>query len=111
MGSSIAAVAIVVTLGCWHLHNRRHPGWLASSDGRFYVTSGYTLVAIAAYWLVTAPTATAWEWALGNAWALVAMVTFVRGFDLLRHVTIAHAEPAQILETTDLPEKSAQSSN
>ncbi|MBV5245404.1 hypothetical protein KUF57_17825 [Mycolicibacterium sp. PAM1] len=101
MVSSIAAVAIVVVLGIWHLHNRRNPGWLASPDGRFYVSSGYALVAIAGYWLVAAPTATTWEWAAGNAWALVAMVAFVRGFDLLRHVTVAHAEPSQLLESID----------
>ncbi len=77
MESTISALAVLVALSAWHLRNRRHPGWLASSDGRFFVFCGYALVAIAAYWLQTAPTATTWEWAFGNLWALAAMVAFV----------------------------------
>nr|ABP47208.1 hypothetical protein Mflv_4740 [Mycolicibacterium gilvum PYR-GCK] len=109
MGPSVVAVAVVVTLGLWHLRNRRHPGWLASPDGRFSVMSGYSLTAVAVYWLAAAPTATSWEWAFGNAWTLVAMVSFVYGFALLRQVTIAHAEPARTLESIDASSDSAQS--
>ena len=101
MGSTVTAVVIVVALSAWHLRNRRHPGWRASSDGRFSILCGYALVAIAAYWLESAPTATAWEWALGNAWALAAMIAFVSGFDALNRVTAQHAEHAQILESVE----------
>lgn len=101
MESTITAVAIVVGLCVWHLRNRRHPGWLASGDGRFFIQAGYPLVTIAAYWLVTAPTATAWQWALGDLWALAAMVAFVKGFDPLRHATEQHAERAQQFEAVD----------
>ena len=101
MGSSIAAVLIALSLSAWHLRNRRHPGWLASPAGRFGIFCGYALVAIAAYWLESAPTATAWEWALGNAWALAAMIAFVSGFDALNRVTAQHADRAQLLETVE----------
>lgn len=109
MGTSVAAVAIVLVLGLCHLRNRRHPGWLASAYGRFYVTSGYSLTAVAAYWLTAAPTATSWEWALGNAWTLVAMVFFVHGFALLRQVTLAHAHSAQAIESIDASSAPARS--
>ena len=80
MGSTITALVIVVALSAWHLWNRRHPGWPASSDGRFGIFCGYALVAIAAYWLESDPTVTAWEWALDNVWALAAMIA-LSGFD------------------------------
>lgn len=101
MDSTITAIAVVVVLAAWHLQNRRHPGWRASSEGRFYVTSGYPLVMVAVYWLVTAPTATAWEWALGNVWALAAMMSFVWGFAALNRVTRAHAPAAMEMETIE----------
>lgn len=99
MTSTITAIAVVVALAGWHVRNSRHPGWLASSEGRFNIYCGYALVAIAAYWLVSAPTATAWEWALGNAWALAAMVAFVSGFAELNRATERHAVLAQQFET------------
>lgn len=102
MESTITAALLIVLLTGWHLHNRRHPGWLASNDGRFYVLCGYPLVTVAAYWLVTAPAATTWEWAFGNAWALVAMVAFVLGFDALNRATVQHGERAQDFETVEL---------
>ena len=101
MESTITAVAIVIALGIWHMHNRRHPGWRASDEGRFYICIGYPLIVIACYWLVAAPTATAWEWALGNLWALAAMVAFLCGFDALNTATARHAQIAQQLETVD----------
>ena len=103
MESTITAIAVIVGLSVWHIRNRRRPGWPASYDGRFFICCGYMLVAIATYWLASAPTATAWEWALGNAWALAAMMCFVRGFEALRRATVRHAELAQRLETFDLP--------
>lgn len=101
MESTITAAVIVLALSAWHLHNRRHPGWRASDQGRFLVLSGYSLVAIAAYWLGTAPTATTWEWALGNLWALAAMLAFVSGFEMLNRTTSEHAERAQVFERVD----------
>lgn len=110
MESTVTAIAIIVGLSACHVRNRRRPGWPASDDGRFFIYCGYTLVAIAAYWLVSAPTATAWEWALGNAWALAAMICFVKGFDALHRVTARHAELAQRLETV-VPSASAVSTH
>ena len=101
MSSTITAIAVIGILAAWHVRNARHPGWRASSDARFNVYCGYFLVIIAAYWLVSAPTATAWEWALGNAWALAAMIAFVSGFTQLNRATARHAEFAQLLETLD----------
>ena len=101
MESAVTAIAIIAGLFGWHVHNRRHPGWLASDNGRFFIYSGYPLVAIAAYWLLSAPTTTTWEWALGNAWALAAMVSFAHGFDALHRATVRHAEFAQRLETVE----------
>jgi hypothetical protein len=101
MESTITAVAVVAVLGAWHLRNRRHPGWRASPDGRFAVLLGYPLLVIAVYWMSAAPHVTAWEWVLGNAWALAAMVSFVVGFDALNRVTTAHGERAKRLETLD----------
>lgn len=101
MASTITAIAVIAMLSGWHLRNRRHPGWRVSSDGRLDIFCGYALVMIAAYWLVTAPTATTWEWALGNAWAFAAMIAFVSGFGKLHRVTVAHAELAQVMETLE----------
>lgn len=101
MLSTTTAIAVTVVLGAWHLHNRRHAGWQASADGRFYILCGYPLVAVAAYWLTTAPTATAWEWAMGNAWALAAVMSFVAGFNALNSVTAEHARAAVQMETIE----------
>lgn len=101
MSSTIAAVAVVVLLSAWHLRNRRHAGWRASSQGRFYVSLGYPLVALAVYWLTASPTATTWEWAMGNAWALAAVVSFVVGFGALSRVTADHGVRSVELETIE----------
>ena len=84
MSSTVAAILTVVALTGWHLRTRRHPCWSASADGRFYIVAGYPAVALAVFWLVGAATTTGWEWAIGNAWALAAMVSFVYGFNALR---------------------------
>ncbi|UXA14977.1 hypothetical protein KXD97_15250 [Mycobacterium sp. SMC-8] len=101
MLSTTAAIAVIVVLGAWHLYNRRHAGWQASADGRFFVRCGYPLVAVAAYWLTIAPTATAWEWAMGNAWALAAAMSFVTGFNALNRATAEHARMAVAMETIE----------
>ncbi len=91
-------MAVITGLAAWHVRNRRHPGWQASSKGRFTIYCGYMLVAIAAYWLVSAQTATAWEWVLGNAWALAAMVAFVSGFSALDRAD----EVARLMESLEM---------
>lgn len=101
MLSIIAAVVVVVMLSVWHGFNRRHAGWAASADGRFFILCGYPLVAVATYWLTTAPTATTWEWAMGNAWALAAVMSFVVGFNALNGVTADHARAAARMETIE----------
>jgi hypothetical protein len=101
MSSTITAIAIVVLCGVWHLHNRRHAGWRASPDGRFYVCLGYPLVAVAVYCMTAAPTTTTWEWAMGSAWALAAASSFVAGFGALNCVTAAHAPRAVEMETIE----------
>lgn len=106
MESIVTATMLIVGLSVWHLRNRRLPGWRASDEGRFFICSGYPLLAIAMFWLVSAPSATAWEWALGNAWALASMVLFVKGFDALHSVTARHAELAQRMEMVE-PSSSA----
>lgn len=105
MESTFTAVAIVAALLLWHRRNRRHPGWRASDAGRFSILSGYALVAFAAYWLQSAPTTTAWEWAFGNLFALAAMVSFVWGFDALTRETARHAERAQEFEAITSSER------
>ncbi|TRW80500.1 hypothetical protein FK535_19360 [Mycolicibacterium sp. 018/SC-01/001] len=107
MDTTITAVAVLVALTLWHLRNRRHPGWLASPQGRFFLFDGYALVAIAAYWLETAPTTSTWEWAFGNLWALAAMVAFVLGFGHLNRVTAEHAVASQQLEALERSDAAA----
>ncbi|BBY78746.1 hypothetical protein MPRF_56450 [Mycolicibacterium parafortuitum] len=99
MGSSIGALSIVVTLGLWHLHIRRHPAWSVSTEGRFLVYVGYSFVAFSAYWLAVAPSTAAWECALGSVSALVAVAALLFGHDRLGHVIPAVAE--QILDSDD----------
>lgn len=101
MESTATAIAVLVVLTGWHLHNRRHPGWRASAEGRFNIYSGYFLVMIAVYWLTSAPTMTDWEWALGNVWALGAMTAFVYGFGALDRVTAQHAWLSQMMEAIE----------
>ncbi|GJF11945.1 hypothetical protein NGTWS0302_19730 [Mycolicibacterium cyprinidarum] len=101
MESTVTAVAVVIALAAWHRHNRRHPGWLASVDGRFDILCGYALALVAVYWLVSAPSTTGWEWALGGAWGLAAMMAFVCGFGVLNGVTAQHARLSQAMESID----------
>ena len=89
MGSTIVTVVMVATLAAWHLKTRRYANWKFCADARFYITSGYPLVAIAVYFLSTATTGRDGTWVLGNVWALVAMVAFVCGFEALN----AHLRP------------------
>ncbi|KUI23825.1 hypothetical protein AU196_02145 [Mycobacterium sp. IS-1742] len=99
MTGPVTAVATMVALALWHLHNRRHPGWRVSPDGRFFVLSGYPALIIALYWLTTAPSNTAWEWALGNAWTVVSMGCFVYGFNALDAVPRSQQSVSAAIET------------
>ena len=101
MQSTITAIAVAAALSAWHLHNRRHAGWRASADGRLNIFCGYALVAIAVYWLDAAPTLVGWEWALGNLWALAAMLAFVTGFGALNRVVVEHAWASQAVESME----------
>ncbi|MGE0220261.1 hypothetical protein [Mycolicibacterium sp.] len=101
MESTIIAIVAVLVLSVWHLHNRRHASWRVSADGRFSIYCGYALVIFAVYWMVSAPTLVAWEWALGNVWALAAMLAFVNGFGTLNRVTAEHAWMAQFMESIE----------
>ena len=94
MGSSLAGVIVLVGLGLWHLRTRRHPNWSLCPDGRFYITIGYPAVVIAVYLLPDSATHTGLEWAIGNLWALGAMVSFVYGFNTL------HCAPEQQQHTS-----------
>ena len=66
MGSTIVTVVMLAVLAAWHVKIRRHANWKFSADARFYITSGYPLVAIAVYFLSTATTGTDWTWVVGD---------------------------------------------
>lgn len=87
MGPTVAAIITLLVLVGWHLRTRRHPNWSVSPDARFYIFSGYPLVAIAVFWLTESTTGTDWPWVMGNLWAFVAMLLFVRGFNALHLAT------------------------
>lgn len=101
MDSAIAAILTVAVLAGWHLRTRRHPCWSASADARFYIVAGYPTVAIAVFWLVEATTTTGWEWAIGNLWALAAMVSFVYGFNALHRAREQQHQTSQAIESIE----------
>ena len=111
MSSTIAAILTVAVLAVWHLRTRRHPCWSATADARFYIVAGYPAVAIAVFWLVDATTATGWDWALGNLWALVAMVSFVYGFNALHRACEQQQQVSQTIESITPPADEARSSS
>ncbi|MFB1295235.1 hypothetical protein ACAG24_006965 [Mycobacterium sp. pW049] len=99
--SSFIAIALMASLGVLHLRVRRHAGWTASAVGRTYILLGYPTAAFAAYWLTSAPTITAWEWAVGCAWSLVAAASFAAGLSALKRVAADHAEVAAQIESIE----------
>lgn len=101
MGSTLAAIITLLGLLGWHLRTRRHPSWSVSADARFYIYSGYPLVAIAVFWLTKATTGTDWEWAIGNVWAFIAMVMFVRGFNALSVAAADRHSASHAIESID----------
>jgi hypothetical protein len=103
MSSTIAGILTVAVLAAWHLRTRRHPGWSASADARFYIGMGYPALAIAIYWLVQSTTTTGWEWAIGNLWALVAMISFVYGFNALHRACEQHQRASRAIESISPP--------
>lgn len=96
--SSYLAIALVAGLCAVHLRLRRHAGWTASTAGRTYVLLGYSMTALAAYWLAFASTV-AWEWIVGCAWSLAAAMSFAAGSSALKRVTAEHARRAAEWET------------
>lgn len=99
MSSTIAAILTVATLAVCHLRTRRHLYWAACRDARFYITIGYPAVAIAVFWLAQATTTMGWEWAIGNLWALGAMVSFVYGFNALHCASQQQQHTSQAIES------------
>jgi hypothetical protein len=108
MGVTAAALLTVVVLSGWHLRIRRHPSWPVSKDGRFYMFSGYPMVIMAVYWLTDSPTPIGWAWAVGNMWALAAMVSFVYGFNTLDVGTRQRRAAAAAIETLATPTPQAR---
>lgn len=97
---SIAAALVVIAVGVvGFLRLRRHPAWPVSSDGRFFVSISYWMLAVGVYWLVTSPTRTDWEWALGNAWTFAAAVAYVRGREKLAAVPRRCGQVSRSLES------------
>jgi hypothetical protein len=86
---------------------RRHPAWDFSPRGRFYVSIGYPMVAIAAYFLMESTTGATWAlaWCLG--WALAAGIVFVLGINALRDVVRHHHTVSQSIETLPDPVEAA----
>lgn len=101
MSSTVAAILTVGALSGWHLRTRRHPCWSASPTARFCIAIGYAAVAIAVFWLTEATTATGWEWAIGNFWALGAMVSFVYGFSALDGACEQRRHASMTIESID----------
>jgi peptidoglycan/LPS O-acetylase OafA/YrhL len=102
MGNTATGVgiALVLVLGAWHLRIRRHPNWRSNSLARFYITLGYPFVAVAVYLLTGASRLDGWDWALGNVWALVAAVCFVKGFQHLDSPQESQPSPMRFVPVT-----------
>lgn len=101
---TVAVALMVVALTIIHLRIRRDPRWTTNSDARFYITSGYPLVAVAVYFLSSSPEAAAdWTWIVGNFWAFIAAVSFVYGFDALNADGERDHTPAPRVHHSRLP--------
>lgn len=101
MGASVAAVATVLVLGLCHLRNRRHPGWLASAEGRSYFLSGYSVVGSSLYWLWSPPV-DAWEWTFAGLWAMGGVAAFLLGFGALNRAASCNSPTAKAAETVHI---------
>lgn len=102
MGSTVAGIATILVLGAWHLRTRRHPNWRHSRDARFYITTGYPLLAVAVFFLAGANNGTDLNWVFGNIWALISCTLLVYGFQALgTHVD--HDPPARPPATEPSP--------
>ena len=92
--STFYLVATIAVLLGWHLRNRRHPGWQASSEGRSYLLCGYSVVVTLTYWLLSASASTTWEWALAGVWALGGLGAFILGFDAMNRAAASSPHEA-----------------
>ncbi|MET0897805.1 MAG: hypothetical protein ABWY45_07840 [Mycobacterium sp.] len=99
MVTAVTAIVVAVALGLCDRRARRHPAWDFSPRGRFYVSIGYPMVAIAAYFLMESSSGAPWALALCLGWALAASTVFVLGFTALRDVVRRHHTVSQSIET------------
>ncbi|CAN5412029.1 hypothetical protein BH11ACT7_BH11ACT7_33560 [soil metagenome] len=103
MVTSVTALVVAVALALCDRYTRRHPAWPLSARGRFYISCGYPMVAIAAYFLVGFSPDTNWGWAIGLAWGAGAVAAFLRGFTALNDVLHRHQAVSQSLESIPDP--------
>jgi hypothetical protein len=103
MVTSVTAIVVALALAACDRYTRRHPAWTLSARGRFCISSGYPMVAIAAYFLIGFSPATSWGWAIGLAWALAAAAMFLLGFTALREVLRGHHAVSHSIETIPDP--------
>lgn len=103
MVTSVTAIVVAVALALCDRYTRRHPAWELSARGRFCVSSGYPMVAIAAYFLLGFSNDTIWAWALGLGWAVAAATMFALGFTELNDVLRRHHAVSQSIEMIPHP--------
>lgn len=99
MVTSVTAIVVAVALGLCDRRVRRHAGWDFSPRGRFYVSIGYPMVAISAYFLMESSSGAAWALALCLGWALAAVTVFVLGYTALDDVIRHHHSVSHSIET------------
>ncbi len=104
MSSRIIGILTIALLIACHLRTRRHPCWSTSRDAQYFFSLAYPIVLIAVFWLAGAATTTGWEWAIGNFWALCAMVLFVYGFDALQRAREEQQHASQTIEAIHIGE-------
>jgi hypothetical protein len=81
--TTTVGIAVIGALGAWYLHTRKHPNWQRNRDARFYITLGYPFTGVAVFFLANTVGHTDLNWLIGMAWALVATLLFVCGFQAL----------------------------
>jgi hypothetical protein len=83
MVSTIAGIVSILALAAWHFRTRRHPRWRMCRDARFYITTAYPFLVVAVFFLANANNGTDLNWVIGIAWAFIATVMLVYGFQAL----------------------------
>lgn len=101
MVTTATALTTVLVLAVCDRYTRRHPAWSLSARARFFISCGYPMVLIAAYFLVDATSDVAWVF--GAAWALAAACVFTTGFGELSRVLRRQHTAALSLETISDP--------